>query len=325
MAKNIDSDKKDKIEKQVCDFYLNCGKSLNKTAEEFNKLGFYPEKIKKVLKANNITIKKQIEYSDVVVELKNKGIGKEEIKKLYIDDGLSQKSLAEYIEKQINIVVGEKLISSLLKNWGIKKTPEQIKRAKGNKSRAEKAHSFSMLKQAGFNSAKELAEFYENKGDMTYSGICKMLNDKIGKEVFTERWLGRHMAKELSPEHLREKGTSFAEKSLVKYIKEIYNKDIKTNVYGVITPYELDILLPDINMAIEFNGTYFHSDNFMLTNHKKTSYNYHLNKFEMCAERNIQLLFVWEDDWEDYRDEIEKALISSINKGIIDPRLLKLD
>ncbi|MFW6130771.1 MAG: hypothetical protein ACOC56_06250, partial [Atribacterota bacterium] len=53
---------------------------------------------------------------------------------------------------------------------------------------------------------------------------------------------------------------------------------------------ELDIYLPDFNIAIEYNGLYWHSE----LNGKDR--NYHLNKTNICENENIQLIHIFEDE-----------------------------
>lgn len=53
---------------------------------------------------------------------------------------------------------------------------------------------------------------------------------------------------------------------------------------------ELDFLVKDFPLAIEFNGLYWHSDKF------KTA-QYHRDKWKACRDQGIQLLTVWEDDY----------------------------
>ena len=66
---------------------------------------------------------------------------------------------------------------------------------------------------------------------------------------------------------------------------------------------ELDIYLPDLKIAFEFNGVYWHNE----FNKPK---NYHQEKSKMCLEQNIQLIHVWEDDWL-YKTEIIKDIINT--------------
>jgi len=97
------------------------------------------------------------------------------------------------------------------------------------------------------------------------------------------------------------------------FIKNNYTKDIKYNQRNLISPQELDIYLPDLKLAFEFNGLYWHSE----TNKEKE---YHLNKTEECEKQGIQLIHIWEDDWL-YKNEIVKSMILNKlykNEHIID-------
>jgi hypothetical protein len=72
----------------------------------------------------------------------------------------------------------------------------------------------------------------------------------------------------------------------------------------IIPPLELDFYLPKHNLAIECNGTYWHSD---LNGKDK---NYHLNKTTLCREKNIHLIHLWEHDWAQ-KNQIIKHRIKS--------------
>ena len=69
---------------------------------------------------------------------------------------------------------------------------------------------------------------------------------------------------------------------------------------------EIDIFLPDNNLAIEFNGLYWHS-----TVYKNSDY--HLNKTELCEKQGIQLMHIWEDDWLYKQDIIKSIILNKIN------------
>ncbi len=59
---------------------------------------------------------------------------------------------------------------------------------------------------------------------------------------------------------------SKAEDEIYKFITSIYNNTVDRNNRNIIKSkyknrfLELDLYLPDINLAIEFNGSYWHSD-----------------------------------------------------------------
>jgi predicted CopG family antitoxin len=75
---------------------------------------------------------------------------------------------------------------------------------------------------------------------------------------------------------------------------------------------ELDIYLPNHNLAIEFNGLYWHSDLF------KNKY-YHLTKTNLCKEVGIKLLHIFEDDWENKKDIVKSIILNSI--GLINNKI----
>ena len=49
---------------------------------------------------------------------------------------------------------------------------------------------------------------------------------------------------------------------------------------------ELDIFLPDLNKAIEYNGEYWHKDS-----------DRDLVKQKLCRSKGIDLLIVWDKEW----------------------------
>jgi len=97
---------------------------------------------------------------------------------------------------------------------------------------------------------------------------------------------------------------SIKEKELLKFIKTIYTDTIIENYRDVL---EIDIFLPNLNIGIEFNGLYWHSDKFS----KKER---HLEKLNYFKEKNIKIYYIWEDDW-DFKQEIVKSQIKNwLNK-----------
>lgn len=105
--------------------------------------------------------------------------------------------------------------------------------------------------------------------------------------------------------------TSCGEKELLDYIKSIYDYDVLENVTNIVSNnnykyYELDIYLPDKNIAFEFNGTYWHSTNY------KDKY-YHQRKTLLCYAQNVQLIHVWENDWNNNKEQIKQQIKELLN------------
>ncbi|MFI9629314.1 zinc-ribbon domain-containing protein [Streptomyces sp. NPDC052042] len=65
---------------------------------------------------------------------------------------------------------------------------------------------------------------------------------------------------------------------------------------------ELDIVVPGLGLAVEFNGLYWHS----VEAGRKPGY--HAAKSAAARARGLHLLHVWEDDWRDRPDIVVRAL-----------------
>jgi len=100
---------------------------------------------------------------------------------------------------------------------------------------------------------------------------------------------------------------SDVENKLLNFIKENYSGQIIQNSLDIIKPLQLDIYLPDLNLAFEFNGIYWHSEIYK-------DKNYHLNKSEKCLEKRIQLIHVWENDWKSKQEIVKSIILNKLNK-----------
>ena len=98
-------------------------------------------------------------------------------------------------------------------------------------------------------------------------------------------------------------GTSIMEENIKKFISDL-NIDFIENSKNIIKPLELDIYIPSNNLAIEFDGLYWHNEL-----HKPNDY--HLNKTKECQSNNIQLIHIFEDEWM-FKENIVKSRIKNI-------------
>ena len=103
------------------------------------------------------------------------------------------------------------------------------------------------------------------------------------------------------------KNISGLEIELKNFIKENYDGNILINTKSVITPLELDIYLPELKIAFEFNGLYWHNELYK-------DKNYHLNKTEECEKQGIKLIHVWEDDWIFKKDIVKSIILNKFKK-----------
>jgi len=93
------------------------------------------------------------------------------------------------------------------------------------------------------------------------------------------------------------------EKLMVNFVNEL-NIRYSENDRSLLNGKELDIYIPSHNVGIEFNGLYWHSELFV-------DKNYHLNKTELCEEKGVQLIHIFEDEWLNKQD-IVKSRVKNI-------------
>lgn len=96
--------------------------------------------------------------------------------------------------------------------------------------------------------------------------------------------------------------TSSVGKEFVDTIRLLYRGQIIENTKQIISPYELDVYLPDINIAFEFNGLYWHSEL------QGKGRNYHLRKTQMCNNADIRLIHIFEHQWYNSYDIVVSRL-----------------
>lgn len=98
---------------------------------------------------------------------------------------------------------------------------------------------------------------------------------------------------------------STGELELLNYIKGIYHGVVIANDRSVIAPKELDIYLPELNLAFEFNGVYWHSSA------NGTSNDYHYLKTQACINAGVRLVHIFENEWLD-NNELIRARIADL-------------
>jgi hypothetical protein len=145
-------------------------------------------------------------------------------------------------------------------------------------------------------------KYNKNKTDVLIDLFCKNCQSdfSINRQLFVNRrTLNEEICLKCNPIL---SGRSKREIEVFDFIRENYNGKIILNSKDVIEK-EIDIYLPELKLAFEFNGLYWHSDLYK-------GKNYHLNKTKECLNLGINLIHIWEDDW-DLKKDILKSLISN--------------
>jgi hypothetical protein len=84
---------------------------------------------------------------------------------------------------------------------------------------------------------------------------------------------------------------------------------IVKNEKTLIQPYELDIFIPELNIAIEFHGMKWHSEA------SGRAQRYHFTKYEKCREKGITLIQIFDYEWKSRKQQIKSFLRSKFGKN----------
>lgn len=111
---------------------------------------------------------------------------------------------------------------------------------------------------------------------------------------------------------------SYRETQLFEWVSKRYPEAEQSRRDLLEGRNEVDIYLPSLRVAIEFNGEHWHSDDMLLKSKKMTSLEYHRGKRRMARERGIELLFIWETDWVKSKATLLKELEAYLEVRSID-------
>ncbi len=105
-------------------------------------------------------------------------------------------------------------------------------------------------------------------------------------------------------------GVSTREKEISEFLTQYFT--IESSNRTILGGKELDIYVPEKNLAIEFDGLYWH-------NNSRKEKNYHLDKTEECEKHGIQLVHIFENEWLNKRPIVESILLAKL--GIFQKRI----
>ena len=234
----------------------------------------------------------------------------------------------------------EKSKQTCLKEYGeefvfkVKKFQEKANKTKiekyGTTSHSQSDHWKSLMYDNFKNTLINLGYYdlgyklisYKGNGDYEiYCPHCKQNFITKTSGQFCSRHSRHHeICTNCNPLH---KPYSYGEKELAEYVSSIYDGAILENNRTVIRPRELDIYLPELRLAIEYNGDYWHAnpkyyseDHIIGEATAKEVWKEDEQKINRCVKAGIELLIIWEDDWINRREQVQFELNNIITELI---------
>lgn len=123
-------------------------------------------------------------------------------------------------------------------------------------------------------------EYIEKYGDNL---VCKKLHDRLS-EISIKANMNMEPTRHSKPE--------------LEIKNFLIDNDFKCKSdRKILEGKELDILIPSVNVAIEFNGNIHHTEWF-----GGKSRQYHLNKTKLCKQKGIKLIHIFEDEFHNSKE-----------------------
>ena len=106
-------------------------------------------------------------------------------------------------------------------------------------------------------------------------------------------------------------GKSRYEDEIEEFLISLGVTNIEKHNRTVLDGQEIDLYLPDINLGIECNGTYWHSDIYL-------PHEYHFNKSIKAASKGVRLIHIFQYEWDDakQKEKIKSLLKIALGKVV---------
>lgn len=161
---------------------------------------------------------------------------------------------------------------------------------------------------------------------------CKICNEKL--KYVNQKHLDKHNTT-LREYKIKYLNSSFLSQSTIEKLKISYDNNLKyyennfkskpeieirelienlgikviSNNKEILNGVEIDIFLNDLNIAIEYNGLFYHNDKM-----GKNKW-FHLNKQNIAKKKGINLIHIFEDEWINKKDIVIKKIIHLVGKN----------
>jgi len=235
-----------------------------------------------------------------------------------------KRNTVEYVKNYIEKNIGYLLLSNEYKN---NKTPLLVKCDKGHEytttwnrisSKGARCPECDKIKRIekqtfSYDFVKNIIEKEDYKLlSNNYVKSIMPLKIKCDKGHIYKTSLKRYINNHRCPLCFKNGQVSKSEKRVLKIVKNIYNGIVFENCKNVIKNpktnryLELDIWMPELNKAIEYNGYYYHSSPEVIERDKI--------KMNQCNNLQINLLVIKDVNWKTENEKINSLVKDFIQR-----------
>lgn len=213
------------------------------------------------------------------------------------------------VELGIPQQVKEKLLDKqwCAKNYEIHKSYTVVAELLGSVGQDTVAYYFQKLHNIPKHKLEDDFPVLNNKNDIEDAYRTESLAS-CAQKIGCTPWVLKKKLIEHSIDIKNDCQSSLGEKEVVQYIKSIYTGHVIENDRELIKPKEVDIYLPELKLAIEYCSIYYHSTKF------KKDKNIHKEKMDLLEKKNIRLITLYENEWNDSTELVKKKLKNIIGR-----------
>ena len=208
-----------------------------------------------------------------------------------------QNAVAEYLREDNNLSIKQIAIKYNIAHNRIRKYISNHHLTRGDLNRKVKEDKFKTITDPRLF-------------DINYLQRC--IDEKLTSE-WVSKQLGVH--KNTVCVHARRLGLNFpgtestGELEICQYLDELGVSYVR-RTRKIIAPRELDIFIPSHNIAIEYNGSIWHSE------WAGKLKNYHLDKYDDALAKNIRLLQIFDYEWNQSPQQVRGIILAALGKTI---------
>lgn len=206
-----------------------------------------------------------------------------------------------------NSSVRKKIEETWIEKYGtnnICQVPEFIEKRRKSKQINHYEELLSLFNGGNLDWLVKMEDYEGYHFSKRYNFLCKVCNHAFESTVYVPQ--------SVFCEVCHPKRKQSGENTLLEFLNtELNGKTIIRHDRLILNGKELDFYIPELKLAIEYNGLYWHREG------PKISKNYHLDKTTKCVEKGIRLLHIFETEWL-YNQNIVKSIIrQSIGSAVV--------
>lgn len=286
---------------------------------ELHNKGQLVSEISQLISFSTTAIRKVLKSKNIKPNIKIKDIIKKQQKSKLLYKGLEQSSIDKVIElkKQLytnsyisqNLKITLYMVKKICKDHNCLLTPQQrqqncykAKLAKNPNCIKDMRKQRIMCYNKHNKKLNEIIDYLKNNPNTSLKFLC----DKYGLWTSSVR----NSLKIRGYANLISRWIPAPESEITHLLKsQIPNiKIIKNDKSLLASRKELDLYLPDYNLAIEYCGIYWHNENSPTPRGRL----FHYDKMIKCSKQDVRLLTIFSDEWQQNKAKIKQYIMSTL-------------